>query len=69
MNMVDLYLQMNSCERDGQNNVYFVDPTDNTKKEHVGKLIDWSMKGNEVNIKFKSNKDLKFIKLDFEIEK
>ena len=32
MNLIDLYLKMNSCERDSKNNIYFISPLTNEKK-------------------------------------
>ena len=61
INMIDIYLRMNSCERDDANNVYFVDLS-KSKKEKIGRLKQAQMdKNGTLNIEFISDKDIKFI--------
>lgn len=59
--MIDIYLRMNSCERDSANNVYYVDLS-KSKKEKIGRLKEAKMdKNGTLNIEFISDKDIKFI--------
>ena len=61
INMIDIYLRMNSCERDESNNVYYVDLS-KSKKEKIGRLKTAKMdKNGTLNIEFISDKDIKFI--------
>lgn len=32
MHLIDLYLKMNACERDSENNIFFISPSTNEKK-------------------------------------
>lgn len=63
INMIDIYLKMNSCERDSSNNVYYVDLSQG-KREKIGRLKSAKMdKNGQLNIDFVSDKDIKFVNI------
>lgn len=66
MNMLDMYLKMNSCQRDKDNNVYFVDPLDNSKKELVGELSKYYVRDGTLYIDIikKVERPLEFIQIN-----
>ena len=49
MNLIDLYLKMNSCERDKEDNIYFISPSSNEKKV-IGKLEGYDIKDGVFNL-------------------
>ena len=63
MNLIDLYLKMNSCERDTDNNIYFISPSTNEKKV-IGVLEGYDVQEGTFKVyikKFKEN--TKFLNL------
>lgn len=70
MNMVDMYLKMNSCERDKNNKVYFVDPVDNSKREFIGILDKVDLKDGTlyINVIKKVEKPIKFIQININMD-
>jgi hypothetical protein len=69
MNMVDMYLKMNSCERDRDNNIYFVDPMDNSKRDLIGMLKEVDIKNGVLNITYKADSPISFIRVRVRMEK
>lgn len=71
MNMVDLYLSMNSCERDKNNNVFLIDQFDNTKRKLLGTIKRTSVEKGVLNIviDYKLELPLSFIQINVDLEK
>jgi len=72
MNMIDMYLKMNSCERDKDNNVFLIDQLDNTKRELLGTIKRTSIEKGVLNIVINYKKrvsPLSFIKINVDLEK
>lgn len=67
MNMIDMYLAMNSCERSGDD-VYFVDPMDNTKREHIAVIKKTEIKDGVLNIHMNYLKSIDFITFNIVVE-
>jgi hypothetical protein len=66
MNLLDIYLSMNSCVREGKK-IYFVDPMDNTKKEYVGDYLDHKIEGHDLTISVRPVKPVEFICVKVEL--
>lgn len=71
MNMVDMYLSMNSCERDKNNNVFLIDQFDNTKRKLLGTIKRTSVEKGVLNIviDYKLELPLSFIQINVDLEK
>jgi len=67
MNMIDMYLAMNSCERDG-NDVYFVDPMDNSVREHIAIIKKTEIVDGTLNINMTMLKSIEFIKFNITLD-
>jgi len=66
MNMIDMYLSMNSCSRDKDDNLYLI--KDEGKKTLIGKIDSIEMNEGELNMKISSKYNLKFVTFNVEIE-
>lgn len=67
MNIIDMYLAMNSCERD-DNDVYFVDHTDRSKRELIAVISQTDITDSTLNIRMKCEKPMNFIQFNIVIE-
>ena len=65
--MIDMYLAMNSCERDG-NDVYFVDPMDNSIREHIAVINKTEIEDGVLNIHMTHLKPIEFITFNVVID-
>jgi len=66
MNMIDMYLSMNSCSRDDKNNLYLI--KDEGKKTLIGKIQEINMDNGELNMKISTKYNLKFVTFNIEVE-
>jgi len=66
MNMIDMYLSMNSCSRDDKNNLYLI--KDEGKKTLIGKIHNINMDNGELNMKISTKYNLKFVTFNIEVE-
>lgn len=69
--MVDMYLSMNSCERDKNNNVFLIDQFDSTKRKLLGTIKRTSVEKGVLNIviDYKLELPLSFIQINVDLEK
>lgn len=67
MNMIDMYLAMNSCERVGDD-VYFVDPMDNSNRQHIAIITKSNIEEGTLNINMKMLRSIQFIKFNIVLE-
>jgi len=66
MNMIDMYLSMNSCSRDEDDNLYLI--KDEGKKTLIGKIHSVEMDEGDLTMKISSKYNLKFVTFNVEIE-
>lgn len=60
MNMIDMYLKINMCERDENNNVFFI--SENERK-HIGKITGYKIEDGVLDVNIVANQNINFIKL------
>lgn len=68
-NMIDIYLSMNSCVRDKNDNVFYIEM--NKKPQLLGKLTGHSVKGSTLNIEIttKLKQSIDFISINVSVTK
>ena len=65
-NMIDMWLSMNSCVRDKNDDIYFVD---GGKPQYLGTLDGYSIKDGVLNINVRAKQSIDFINVNVTITK
>lgn len=67
MNMIDIYLKMNMCVRDKDNNIYIVESNDN--KKLIGKIKDYKIKDGVLDIVISPKEPIQFLQIKVSLDK